>query len=118
MSIPNIIKINNVVIKRPTDFKVGRFRLTKSGRLTSGYMVMDYVGSKRKFFFTYAVISGKDLDFFVQQLDGPRSFHKFEWVERGQSFSCTVYSGELNYTRFRMDGIEYWKDFTFDLIEQ
>ena len=43
-------KIDGVAIKRPSAFKISRYYLTKSGRLSSGKMTADIVAKKRKFF--------------------------------------------------------------------
>ena len=112
------MKIDGNVIKNPTSFGIERFKITKSGRLSSGLMTMEIIAKKRKFTFSYDVLGGTDLLLLVGLLDSETCFFTFTWDELGTESSCTVYPGAIKYDKFRSDGQEYWKNVKFDLIEQ
>lgn len=114
----DILKLNDTTIKKPKDFKISKFNLTKSGRVASGKMVMDLVAKKRKFEFSYEVLSGPELDTILSIIDTDAMFFTISYVENGTEKSATVYVGEISHKRFRTDGVWYWKDVSFNLIEQ
>ena len=114
----DIIKLNNVTIKKPKDFKISKFNLTKSGRVASGKMVMDLIAKKRKFEFSYEVLSGPELDTILAVIDTDTMFFTISYVENDVEKSATVYVGEISHKKFRTDGVWYWKDVSFNLIEQ
>lgn len=113
-----IIKINGVQIKNPTSWDVEEYKLTKAGRVASGKMVMDVVAKKRKFNLSYDVLSGKDLEMIRNILYSDDSFYTLEYEDNGQIRSAIVYVGAITRKRFRTDGVWYWKDVQFSLIEQ
>lgn len=113
-------KIDNTVIKSPTSFGVEKYRLTKSGRLACGDMTMEYLdhSKKRKFQFGYSVLSGIWVTTIESLIyDGP-VFFTLEFPENGVQKTAMVYSGAIKKDRFRCDGVWYWKDVSFALIEQ
>lgn len=113
-----MVKFNGELIKEPIDFEVQRFKLTKSGRLASGRMTMEIKAKKRKLLFKYPVLSGPDLELIASYVDGDMPFFKVTYLENDKEQTITVYSGALSYRKFRTDGKWYWKDVSFDLIEQ
>lgn len=113
-----MIKFDGNLIKEPSEFGVERYKLTKSGRLASGKMTMDIVAKKRKLLFKYDVLSGPDLDIIAEYVDGDIAFFPVTYLENGREVTITVYSGAISYKKFRTDGKWYWKDVSFDLIEQ
>lgn len=119
---PVVIKINGTPIKQPSDFKIERYNLTKSGRVASGAMTMELVAKKRKFFFTYQVISGKDFQDILNLIDGEEMFFDFEYEENGVIKTAVCYVGAIPSTKFRVQkgtiNDWYWKDVNFDIIEQ
>lgn len=114
------IKLNDTLIKKPKpeNFKVSRFNLTKSGRVASGKMVMDLIAKKRKFEFSYDVLSGNDLKTILDIIDTSTMFFKLTYFENNVSYDVTVYVGEISYVKFRNDSGWYWKNVSFNLIEQ
>lgn len=114
----DVIKLNGTTIKKPKDFKISKFNLTKSGRVASGKMVMDLIAKKRKFEFSYEVLSGPDLDTILGIIDTDAMFFTIDYVENGVAKNATVYVGEIAAKKFRTDGVWYWKDVSFNLIEQ
>lgn len=126
MSVEEVLwmyKIDGVTIKNPGSFKIERFNLTKSGRVASGAMTMELVAKKRKFYFTYEVISGRDLQKLLNLIDTDKMFFLLEYVENGISKSATVYTGAIPSEYFRRGSNTssndwYYKNVTFDLIER
>lgn len=117
-----LLRINGVDIKRPSDLQFSRYNLTKSGRVASGKMVMDLVAKKRKFFFTYDAISSKDMELIYSLIDGKEMFFQLTYTENNFVKEAQVYVGEIQAARFRVADpttkMWYWKNFTFNLIEQ
>lgn len=116
---PVLRSINGVSgIKEPTDFTVSKYDLTKSGRLANGDMVIELVAKKRKFQFSYAVLSGPQLDLILSAIDTEKMLFEIQYIENNKNLSAIVYRGAVTYRKFRTDGRWYWKDVTFDLIER
>lgn len=119
MAEKRVIKINDIQIKNPHDFKISRFNLTKSGRTSSGKMTMDIIAKKRKFEFKYEVISGKHLKEILDIVDSDEPFFELEYPDvNGEQQTATVYAGAIPYEHFRRFSGEYWKGLAFSLIEQ
>ena len=121
--VKSVVSINGLnfaqaKIRQPDDFGIEKYDLSKSGRLASGRMVMDIVAKKRKFTFAYKVISGREMDLLLSAIDTYTAFFPIVYIENGVEKSAIVYSGAKKAKKFRTDGVWYWKDFTFDLIEQ
>ena len=114
------IKLNGITIKQPNvdDFSIEKYNLTKAGRTSNGDMQMDLIAKKRKFTFKYEVLSGTELNTILNILDGNNVFITLSYVENNVSKSATVYAGAIKATQFRTDGVWYWKDVAFDLIER
>ena len=113
-----ILRINGTNIKTPHNFEIEKYKLTKAGRVASGKMTMDVIAKKRKFIFEYEVLSGRDLDTIVNIIDGNDAFYTLEYEENGVLKTATVYPGAIKAVKFRTDGIWYWKNVHFALIEQ
>ena len=112
------LKVDGQKIKSPTSFVVERFNITKSGRVTSGAMVMDLIAKKRKFLLRYTVMSGKELNTILSLIDGNNMFFTLSYVENGTAKSAICYAGHVPTELFRTDGVWYWKNVNFDLIER
>lgn len=112
------MKIGGVEIKHPTTFSIERFNLTKSGRVASGKMAMEIVAKKRKYYFTYSVLSTSQLAAIRGIVDGNAPFFLFEYEEDGTPTTATVYAGAIKAEKFREGSVWYWKNVSFDLIEQ
>ena len=114
------IKINGVKIKEPQNPKISTYNLTKSGRVASGKMMMDLVAKKKKLFCDYEVLSGAEMDKILSLIDGSAMFFNVEYTDNGHTHSFTAYVGEINRTHFRSGPLSgwYWKDVSFNLIEQ
>lgn len=112
------IKINGTTIRNPTSWDVEEYKLTKAGRVSSGDMTMDVIAKKRKFNLSYDVLSGTDLEMIRNILYSDDSFFTLEYEDNQEARSAIVYVGAINRRRFRTDGVWYWKDVQFSLIEQ
>lgn len=114
----NEIKLNGVKIKTPFPFKTSTYNLTKAGRAASGKMKMDIVAKKRKFFFNYDVIDADELKVIMDIIDGSQAFIEIEYYENNVKKSATVYVGEMPKELHRTGNLWYYRNFTFNLIEQ
>ena len=60
--------ICGVEIKRPTTFKIERYKVTNAVRLANSDMVADVLGRKRTFNFTYDAITATELNKILETL--------------------------------------------------
>lgn len=112
--------INGVSIKRPHDFKIERYRITKAERVASGKMVMENIARKRKFYLTWEAISATDLNKILDIIwETSSCFFTFQYVESNQVKTATCYVGSIPTTLFRSDPANWvWKDVSMNFIEQ
>jgi hypothetical protein len=106
------------LLKQPTTFDIEKFNLTKSGRVASGRMKIELIAKKRKFLFSYDIISGTALESLLSVIDTDEMLFTIDYVENNVVKSAVVYVGSIKARQFRTDGIWYWKTVTFDLIEE
>ncbi|MNU64659.1 hypothetical protein D3C71_539410 [compost metagenome] len=113
-------KINGEVIKNPPEFSYEYYNLTKSGRVASGKMTMEIIAQKRKFTFSYPVMSGADMQKLRSLIfNATIPFFSLEYDDESGQSVAVVYSGAIKATRFRTGKMGwYYKNVTFDLIEQ
>ena len=113
-----VLTLSGSTIKQPKDFRVGSFNLTKAGRTADGSMQLEFIATKRKFYFEYEALRGDDLDTIKDIITGSTMFFTLTYKDNDNSESATVYAGAIEKTQFRTDGKWVWKDISFDLIEQ
>jgi len=117
-----IIKIDNTTIKNPSKpIEIGRYVLTKAGRVTSGEMMLDYIADKRTFQFEYESLRVDNLNTILNIIEGyPTMFHTLTINENGVVANYTVYPGAVHRTPYRTDNNGYWyyRDVKFQLIEK
>lgn len=112
-------KINGTLIKRPSKFKIERYNVTNLQRLANASMSGELIAKKRKFYFTYDVITSDELNTILDAIWETNSiFYKLKYVENNQSKSATVYVGSIPTELHRTGGKWVWKNVTFDLIEK
>lgn len=113
-------KINGVAIKNPSAFSISRYNVTSLGRLAGAKMVGDFVAKKRKFFFTYDAITGRDLDIILEAIwETEELFYTLDYKENNAPKSAVVYVGEIPTELHSAKTDNWvWKDVTFNLIEQ
>lgn len=116
------IKINEITIKKPTTFKISHYNLTTPGRLSEGLMVMDFIAKKKKLFFTYDVITNRDLKTILDIIDTNTMFFTVKYYDyNGTLQTKTMYVGEipmLLHIRANISDYHIWKDVDFNLIER
>lgn len=106
-------------VKNPDSFDYEWYRLTENGRLATGDMVMDSIAVKRKFNFSYDVMSHVELTKIRKVLFGSSTvFYSFQFVEDNETTTVTVYAGALKYRKFRTGSLWHYRDVTFSLIER
>jgi hypothetical protein len=115
-----VFTVNGVVIKKPSAFRAERYNVTTMERLSNADMVGDLIAKKRKFYFTYDVISAEEFDRILSAIyDSDTLFFDFTYPDRGVLHSATVYVGsipsELHYMSTRNTVL---KNVTFNLIER
>lgn len=111
--------LNGVPIKRPSTFKIEKYKVTNATRLANSNMVADVLSRKRKFYFTYTAISSTELDKILDILwENDDYFFTLSYVENGIEKTATVYPGSIPATLHRPEGVWVWKEVSFNLIEQ
>lgn len=111
--------IGGVVIKRPSTFKIEKYKITNANRLANGDMVADVLSRKRKFYFTYNSITSTELNKILDVIwENDDYFFDFTYVEDGVHKSAVVYPGNLPAELHRPEGEWIWKNVTINFIEQ
>ena len=114
-----LLTLGGVTIKKPNDFQIEFYYLSKAGRTADGTMQIDKIADKRKFLFKYESIKGSNLIAIRNILEGSNAFFTLTYTDTDISKSAVVYVGAIKKAQFRTDtGAWYWKDVSFDLIEQ
>lgn len=114
------IKLKGVAIKTPSGFKIERYNITKSGRLSNGSMHMELIAKKRKFYLTWAAITASELNTILNLIWETNSvFFSFEYIENNVRKSATVYAGSIPTDLYRTDPANWvWKDVQINFIER
>lgn len=113
------VTINGIDIKRPETFKIDRYKISTLERMADGTMVGDFIARKRTFTFTYSVISSIELKAILDIIwEADTMFFTLTWVEDNVSKVATVYPGAIPQTLHHTGDVWYWKDISFQLIEQ
>jgi hypothetical protein len=114
--------INGTRIKTPSDFKISRYNITKSGRVASGNMQMEFISKKIKLFLTYDAITGIDFNTILSLIDTNNMFFSVTYYDTQDTATTKIcYVGEISQTLMRRGYVSdssVWKDITFDLIQQ
>lgn len=111
--------VNGVTIKNPSTFKVERYNVTNMERLSNADMVGDLIAKKQKFYFTYEVLSGDELDVILNAIWSATLFFPLEYEDRGQHKRASVYVGSIpSELHYMSNKNTVWKNVTFNLIER
>lgn len=117
--------ISDTPIKNPTGFSIELYTLTKSTRVASGDMVMDFVANKRKFQFEYAAITSAELNTIIDLLwtnlaTTRQCFVTLKYMDDGVEKTARVYAGSIpkKLHRASTSTTWVWKDVSFSLIER
>lgn len=115
-----IIKVDGTTIKSPHKIKYGKFRLSKSGRIASGKMVMDIIAKKTRIDLTWLAISGDHLKAILDLLDA-NTFYQVEYPDPENpdaQTTKTMYVGDIAADLWRTEGKRVYRDITLPFIEQ
>lgn len=112
--------VNGVSIKKPSTFKVERYNVTTMERLSNASMVGDLIAKKRKFYFTYEVITAEEFDSILAAIyDGDALFFTLSYPDRDRTVTAEVYVGSIPSDLHYMSKKNVvWKNVTFNLIER
>lgn len=114
-----LIQVDGVTIKTPPDdIGIESYNLTKSGRVVSGLMMLDIIARKRKFTFSYPILSSTQMQVILDRIDGGLNFMTLSYVDANVTKTATVYAGAIKKRKARSGNIWYYKDVSFDLIER
>lgn len=114
-----MLTIAGIKVASPTELKIGRFDLTKSGRTASGKMVMDIIATKRRLDVSWKMIADSDLQGILDAIANNKPFFEVSFPGRAGTEAMIAYAGDINTSLWhRIDGIRYWSEVTIPLIEQ
>lgn len=116
-----MITINGQQIANPASVELGKFKLTKSSRSSSGLMNMDIIATKRKIDLNWDKIAGADLKLILDILDG-QVFHQVAYPDpqgAGGQSTITAYAGDITQRAWhQLNGVRYWENVSIGLIER
>jgi hypothetical protein len=114
-----MLKIAGVTVKTPTELKVGRFDLTKSGRTASGKMVMELIATKKRVDITWKMLPDNELQKIIDTITANKPFFSLEYPDAGGTKTMTCYAGDIITSLWHTkNGIRYWEEISIPFIEQ
>jgi hypothetical protein len=114
-----MLKIAGVSVKAPTELKIGRFDLTKSGRTASGKMMMDIIATKRRVDVVWKMIPDDELKKILDVINANKPFFSLEYPDTGGTKTMTCYAGDITTSLWHTkNGIRYWEEVSIPFIEQ
>ena len=114
-----MLKIAGITVKAPTELKVGRFDLSKSGRTASGKMVMDIIATKRRVDCVWKMLPDSELKKILDVITANKPFFSLEYPDAGGTKTMICYAGDINTTLwYTKNGIRYWEEISIPFIEQ
>jgi len=112
-----LLSLDSTAIKRPNNFKIDTYKITKASRLANGNMKMQYINKKRKFYLTYDAIDASDLEVILGIIDGEAVSFNLAYLDNNVAKTASVYVGPISRILLRTGAVWIWKTLTFDLIE-
>jgi len=114
-----MLKIAGITVKAPTELKVGRFDLSKSGRTASGKMVMDIIATKRRVDVVWKMLPDDELQKIIDTITANKPFFTLEYPDAGGTKTMTCYAGDIITSLWHTkNGVRYWEDVSIGFIEQ
>ena len=114
-----MLKIAGVSVKAPTDLKIGRFDLTKSGRTASGKMVMELIATKRRVDVVWKMLPDDELKTIIDTITANKPFFSLEYPDAGGTKTMTCYAGDIVTSLWHTkNGVRYWEEVSIGFIEQ
>ena len=114
-----MLKIAGTTVKTPTELKIGRFDLSKSGRTASGKMVMDIIATKRRVDVVWKMLKDSELQQILDLITANKPFFTLTYPDAGGSATMTCYAGDINTSLWHTkNGVRYWEEVSLAFIEQ
>jgi len=114
-----MVQIAGVTVKTPSEIKIGRFDLTKSGRTASGKMKMELIATKRRVDCTWKMIRDDELKLIIDTITANKPFFSFTYPDAGGQQTMRCYAGDINTSLWHtINGVRYWSEVTIAFIEQ
>jgi len=114
-----MLKIAGITVKAPTELKVGRFDLSKSGRTASGKMVMDIIATKRRVDVVWKMLPDSDLKLIIDTITANKPFFFLVYPDAGGTKTMTCYAGDIVTSLWHTkNGVRFWEDVQISFIEQ
>jgi hypothetical protein len=114
-----VLKIAGTTVKTPTELKIGRFDLSKSGRTASGKMVMDIIATKRRVDVVWKMLPDDELQKIIDTITANKPFFTLEYPDAGGTKTMTCYAGDIVTSLWHTkNGVRYWEEISIPFIEQ
>lgn len=114
-----MLKIAGITVKAPTELKVGRFDLSKSGRTASGKMMMEIIATKRRVDVVWKMLKDSELQQILDLITANKPFFSLEYPDAGGTKTMTCYAGDILTSLWHTkNGIRYWEEVSIAFIEQ
>jgi hypothetical protein len=114
-----MLKIAGITIKAPTELKVGRFDLSKSGRTASGKMMMEIIATKRRVDVVWKMLKDSELQQILDLITANKPFFTLTYPDAGGTKSMTCYAGDIITSLWHTkNGVRYWEEVSIGFIEQ
>ena len=114
-----MLKIAGVSVKAPTDLKIGRFDLSKSGRTASGKMMMEIIATKRRVDVVWKMLPDNELQKIIDTITANKPFFSLEYPDAGGTKTMTCYAGDIVTSLWHTkNGIRYWEEVSIPFIER
>lgn len=114
-----MLRIAGVTVAAPTEIKIGRFDISKSGRTASGKMVMDIVATKRRVDVVWKWLHDNDLQLILNTITANKPFFSLEYPDAGGTKTMTCYAGDIVTSLWHTkNGVRYWEEVSIGFIEQ
>ena len=114
-----MLKIAGTTVKTPTELKIGRFDLSKSGRTASGKMVMDIIATKRRVDVVWKMLKDSELQQILDLITANKPFFSLEYPDAGGTQTMTCYAGDIITSLWHTkNGVRYWEEVSLAFIEQ
>jgi len=114
-----VLKIAGTTVKTPTELKIGRFDLSKSGRTASGKMVMDIIATKRRVDVVWKMLPDDELQKIIDTITANKPFFSLEYPDAGGTQTMTCYAGDIITSLWHTkNGVRYWEEVSIAFIEQ
>jgi hypothetical protein len=103
----------------PSDFQVGIMDISKAERNAIGYMIIERIATKRKLSISYAYLTSQQMTQVLQAVSGTSYPVNYLDPQTGSFRTATFYCGDRNMGMISyVNGVPYYKDIKFDLIER